>query len=185
MNPTPKSPPPAARLLLVLFLTIGLAQTSSAHSGHHSEVNITFQKNGLSVVLRFAPELAWLLPEARPAGGPLAKAFAEATPIFEKTAPTLVTLKAGKKRLQPTSVRVLMEPDRHVAFVLKFDHGDGPLSLRADFLSRLGQQEHVTAKVYDHSSAERTATPFARLELDDPGQLVEFSKESAKILSTP
>lgn len=169
-------------ITLLIFVATLLSQ-ARAHTGMENESSVQLRPNRLSILTRTTPQLAWQLLGASAPTGPLDQAFDKARPSLEKLAAKLFTIRSGNTQITPTSVRVVLEPDRHLAFALTYPPlpENSTLSLSAPFLSKLGNREPATLKFYDYRTPPHPARPFATLELHRATQSLHFSHHSADL----
>lgn len=145
-------------IVRLLGLSIAFAPPSHAHGGHGSETEARIYPDRMRVVLRTSVQQAWqLLGDRAPATGSEADT-ATALSLLAGKAPDLIEVTAANGVMTPRSSDCMMEPDQHVAFVLKFDRPpDGGLRLDARFTRHFDALEAGTVAVFDH-----TASPFRR-----------------------
>lgn len=173
-------------LLEVILRTLAagllLALPLRAHSGMETETAVSLFKDRTTIVVRCAPELAWHLLGPKAPRGPLDTAFAAAAEDLQKLAPSLIELESDGEPLKPERIRVELEPDRHVAFVLRYPRPSLPATIKAPFLAKLDALEPAVFHFYDRSTGERTAEPFAALILKSSRQHLRFTSEEATLI---
>ncbi|MBB5353118.1 hypothetical protein HNR46_003371 [Haloferula luteola] len=168
--------------LLPCLLWVLLSLGSNAHTGTETEITVHLAPGRTLLVVRCAPELAWKLLGPEAPSGPLDSAVSSAQPQLENLASQLVELRIEEKTLLPDRIRVLLEPDRHLAFALTFLQSGAPTLLSLPYLANLHPREPAILEFFDHSTSRRPAKPFARIEVQNPDRLVEFTPTSAHAL---
>lgn len=137
---------------------MAIAPSLEAHGGHGHDTEARIYPDRMRVVLRTSVDQAWRFLGER---APLTRSEADtatALSLLARMAPELLEVTSQEGAMTPRSAECMMEPDHHVAFVLKFDRPpDGTLRLEARFTDRIDGLEAGTVAVFDH-----TAAPFRR-----------------------
>jgi hypothetical protein len=174
-----------AFLLIATFLT-GMIHKAHAHIGMETESIVRIKKDSMTLITHAAPQIAWKLLGPNAPKGPLNTAFTAAKPALEKQASSLFELQSDGITIKPISVRVTLELDHHIAFVVTYPRAtEKTLTLRATFLAKLDALERTSLHFFNDSGStfRRDAEPFTKLSINSSRQLVSFSSTSARVLT--
>jgi hypothetical protein len=172
------------------LLTGGLAH---AHGGYENETEVRLYPDRIRIVTRTSLPFAWrVLGDQAPATADEV-GQAAAKPLLAAAAASLFEVTAGGKTLTPAKTDCVFEVHDlhdHAALVLYFPPpAESPVTVKATFFPLLGELDHGTISVFDHTAAphQRDIEPQVKrgLSLQEPSVSFNLAPPKNADAATP
>lgn len=148
---------------ILTLLMLALCGTARAHVGLENTTDVRIYPNRMEILTRTSIPLAWALLGQRAPLTTDASGQAAALPHLLEEAPRLLEVTTSAGAMVPSRTDCVFELHDDVAFTLVFPRPTTwPVTIRASFVSLLGEMDLGTVSAYDHTTAgyKRDMDPF-------------------------
>jgi hypothetical protein len=125
-----------------------------AHMGWDARTTVHIFPDRMQLVVRMMPPQAWLLLKEKAPPAFDDEAFKVALPMLKARGATLFEVQSGTELLQPKSVRISVERDDNVAWLMEYAMPtQWPLRLKAALAADIGPDFKATVSIIDQSKS--------------------------------